>query len=167
MHIEASFKFCRNCWGEKVSRENSEYTESCLIRSAPSLDESSGDTKGDLNVLLAVPEFVPEGVKRPSGLDFEDSSRLSTPDTLLDEDVEPNSGEATVGEGSQGLFVFVHSSPGFASNGISRILPGVRGSLSQSFCFPSCFGDVYGGNVASVSDRLGTGSLGMSTSWAV
>ena len=150
-----------------MSSENSEYTESCLTRSALSLDGRSGDTKGDLNVLLVVPEVVLEGVKRLSGLDFEDSSRFSAPDILLNEDVGPNSGEATVGEGSQGLFVFFHSSSGFASNGIPRILPGVCGSLSQSFWFPSCFGDVYGGNDASVSDRFGTGSLGGSTAWAV
>ena len=78
-----------------MSRENSEYTESCLTRSAPSLERRSGDTKGELKMLLAVPEVVLEGVKRLSGLDFKDSSRFSAPDILLDEDVGPNSGEAT------------------------------------------------------------------------
>ena len=117
-------------------------------------------------MLLAVPEVVLEGVKRLSGLDIEDSPRL-TPDILLDEDVGPNSGEATVREGSQDSFVFFHFSPGLVPNGISRILPGVWGCFSQSFCFPSCFGDVYGGNVASVSERLCTGSLGVSTGWTV
>ena len=111
-------------------------------------------------MLLVVPEVVLEGVKQLLGLDFEVSSRFSAPDILLDEDVGPNSGDATVGEGSQGLFVFFHSSGRLASNGIARIVPGVCGCVSQSFCFPSSFGDVYGGNVASVSDRLGTG-------WAV
>ena len=55
-------------------------------------------------MLLAVPEVVLESVKRLSGLDIEDSPRL-TPEILLDEDVGPNSGEATVGEESIGLSV--------------------------------------------------------------
>ena len=118
-------------------------------------------------MLLVVPEVVLEGVKRLSGLDFQDSSRFSAPDILLGEDVGPNSGEATVEDGSQDSFVFFHFSPAVAPNGISRRLPGVCGCLSQSLCFPSSFGFVYGGNVANVSDRLGTGSLGVSVAWVV
>lgn len=77
-------------------------------------------------MLLAVLEVVLEGVKRLSGLDIEDSSRL-TPDILIDEDVGPKSGEATVEEGSQDSFVFFLFSQGLILNGISRILPGVCG----------------------------------------
>lgn len=150
-----------------MSRENSEYTESCLTLSAPSLDGISGETKGDVNMLLVVPEVVLEGVRRLSGLDFQDSSKFSAPDILLGEDMEQNSGEATVGDGSENSFVFFHFSSGLVPNGIWRILPGVCGCLSQSLCFPSCSGVVYGGNVASVSDRLGTGSFGASAGWVV
>ena len=92
-------------------------------------------------MLMAVPEVVLEGVMRLSELDIEDSSRL-TPDILLDEEVGPNSGEATVAEGNQGSFVSFPSSLGLVPNGISRILPGVCGCFLQSLCFPSCFGDV-------------------------
>ena len=126
----------------------------------------SGDVKGDMNVLLAVLERVPGDVKRLSRLDFEESSRFSVPEILLDGDMGPASGEATVGYGSQDVFALSFDfSPVLASNGIPRIPPGVCGCLSQSFCFPSCFGDVYGGNVARVSDRLWTDSLGTSN-WA-
>ncbi len=105
-------------------------------------------------MLLAAPEVVPEGVKRLSGLDCKDVSRYSVPEILLDEGMGLNSGEATIGEGSQDFFVFFDFSPGLASNCIPRKLPGVCGCSSQSFCFPSCFGDVYGGSSARVSHRL-------------
>ena len=70
-YIEVFSKFCRRFWGESLSRETSEYPESCLTRLAPSLGERSGDVNGDMNVLLLVPEDVCEGVKRLSRLDFE------------------------------------------------------------------------------------------------
>ena len=91
-------------------------------------------------MLLVVPEVVLEGVNRLSGLDFQDSSRLSAPDILWGEDVGPNSGEATVGDGNQDSFAFFPFSPALALNGIWRRLPGVCGCLSRSLCFPSCFG---------------------------
>ena len=111
-----------------------------------------------MDELLAVPERVPEGVKGPS------PSRLSALEILFDGDMGPASGEATTGKGQQqASALFFDLSPGLASNGILRILFGVCGCISQSFCFPSCSEDEYGGNVA---DRLGVGSLGMST-WVV
>ena len=154
-HIQVFFKFSRRYWDEELSREKSEHTDPCLFRSAPSLDRRYGDVKGDMDVLLAVPEPSPEGVKGPS--------RLSAL-ILFKEDMGSASGEATIGVGEQHASAFFFDlRPGLASKGIPRILPGVCGCISKSFCFPSCSGDEYGGNVA---DRLGAGSLGMS-SWIV